>query len=408
MTTLIAANDTWLLWALICTLATIAIYLEQNYKWAGQLSGPIICILSAVVLANLGVVPDWTDAYGVVWNYCIPISVVMFLFKANLKKILGSTGKMFLCFNISAIGTILGSVLAFLLLKGVLEHSDIVMAMSIGGAIGGSVNELAVANSLALPENMMIAYTVAVNVVTVPVFITHAWLPGNKFFRKHFTHPHEDKLALQSASSEDAKTRAAAFWGGKEISLLDIAKTIATAVVIAGVSTKIADFLGAALAAPEGAGVFASLPSMILGNQFVILTVVTMTLVSIFPNYFENLAGAQEIGTYLIYMFFVVIGCSGNLRGLVENAALLIAFALICNYVNIIFSVVCGKLLKQDIEDVVLGSNATIGGPSTAAALAVAKGYNDLVTPSILCGLWGYIIGTPLAITFFTLLQSMA
>ena len=51
-----------------------------------------------------------------------------------------------------------------------------------------------------------------------------------------------------------------------------------------------------------------------------------------------------------------------------------------------------------------VSSNANLGGPSSAAAMAVAKGYNDLIIPAILVGLYGYMIGTPLGLIIVDLL----
>jgi uncharacterized membrane protein len=67
-------------------------------------------------------------------------------------------------------------------------------------------------------------------------------------------------------------------------------------------------------------------------------------------------------------------------------------------FINIAWTLFWGKLFRQSIEELTIASNANIGGPSTAAAMAVAKGYEDLVVPGILVGLWGYIIGTPLGL----------
>jgi len=35
-----------------------------------------------------------------------------------------------------------------------------------------------------------------------------------------------------------------------------------------------------------------------------------------------------------------------------------------------------------------LAANATVGGPTTAAAMAISKGWNEHVVPAILCGLF--------------------
>ena len=45
-----------------------------------------------------------------------------------------------------------------------------------------------------------------------------------------------------------------------------------------------------------------------------------------------------------------------------------------------------------------LASNASVGGPPTAAAMAISKGWSRLVLPGLLAGLYGYAVGTPLGL----------
>ena len=47
--------------------------------------------------------------------------------------------------------------------------------------------------------------------------------------------------------------------------------------------------------------------------------------------------------------------------------------------VNMLFSFVFGKLLKFDLEEIILASNANIGDPTTAAGMAISQGWNKLV-----------------------------
>ena len=87
-----------------------------------------------------------------------------------------------------------------------------------------------------------------------------------------------------------------------------------------------------------------------------------------------NIHGAQELGTFLIYIFLVVI---------------------------------LGKLFKFNLEEILLASNANIGGPTTAVAMAIAKGWNKLIGPIMLAGVFGYIIGNYLGIFMGNLLKLM-
>ena len=50
-------------------------------------------------------------------------------------------------------------------------------------------------------------------------------------------------------------------------------------------------------------------------------------------------------------------------------------------------------IFRYSIEEVCIASNANIGGPTTAAALAIARGWNQLVVPAMLVGILGYVIG---------------
>ena len=395
--TLVAASDTWVLWTIIIVFASASIYLEQHYKWAEKLSGPVVGLILAIAAVNLNIIPTEAPVYDIIWEYCIPLSVSMLLFRADIKSIVKNTCKMFLCFNISAIGTLLGVVVAFFLLKGILPDIDKLAGMATGGYIGGGVNLFAIASSLNPSKTLMSAYLVADNFMMALAFLVLLWIPSSTYFKARFRHPFQAKLEETGVSSE-TKTMSAAFWGKKEISLLDIAMTIATAFVIVTVSTKLAGWLKVQYAAPEGGDLWSGLPSMILGNQFVVLTLVSIVTATLFPKYFNSLKGAQEIGTFMIYTFFVVIGCPAVLRDVIVSAPLLFVFSGLIAAINIAWTLFCGKLFLQNIEELTIASNANLGGPSTAAAMAVAKGYGDLVIPGILVGLWGYIIATPLGL----------
>jgi uncharacterized membrane protein len=65
-----------------------------------------------------------------------------------------------------------------------------------------------------------------------------------------------------------------------------------------------------------------------------------------------------------------------------------------------------GRLLRLDLEHIALAINASIGGPPTAAAMAIAMGWSKLVLPALLIGIWGYTIGTLVGLAVGEVLQS--
>jgi len=66
--------------------------------------------------------------------------------------------------------------------------------------------------------------------------------------------------------------------------------------------------------------------------------------------------------------------------------------------VNMLFCFLGGKLLRFDLEEIILASNANIGGPTTAAGMAISQGWVKLIGPCMLVGTFGYVIGTWLGI----------
>ncbi|MEA5040207.1 MAG: DUF819 family protein [Clostridiaceae bacterium] len=392
---LVSADDTWILWAIIVVFAAVSIYCEQNYKWGERLSGPVIGLILAVLAVNLRIIPSSAATYDTIWSYCIPLSVVMLLFRADLKKIFKETGTLMICFIIAAVGTIIGAVVAFFALRGVIPELSKMAGILTGSYIGGGVNLFAVASSVDVSDTMLSAEVVADNFVMALAFFLLLWIPSSAFFKKHYPHPYQEEVERRGNAGE-GKTMAASFWQRKEISLIDLAVTLAVTFVVAAASAKIAAFFKAAFST--------FILQQILGNQFVILTLLTVALATAFPKFFANLRGAQEVGTFLIYMFFVVIGCPADLGAVIKTAPLLFVFCAIIAAVNIGLLLGLGKIFKLNIEELTIASNASLGGPSTAAAMAVAKGYDSLIIPAILVGLFGYIIGTPLGLAIHNML----
>ena len=134
--------------------------------WASKVSGAIIALIIAMVLANVGVIPTSCVLYDdIVWGVIVPLGIPMLLLQCNLKKIWAETGRMLVIFLIGAVGTVIGAYIAYFLLKGPYGNAEDlarVASMMTGSYIGGGVNFAAMASQYAAGEDVTV-YNVTKN-----------------------------------------------------------------------------------------------------------------------------------------------------------------------------------------------------------------------------------------------------
>ncbi|WJY26245.1 MULTISPECIES: DUF819 domain-containing protein [Sporosarcina] len=405
--TLIQPDDTLTLWGIIVVWASVSIYLEQRYSWASKVSGAIIALVGAIALSNFKIIPMESPVYDAVWAVIIPLAIPLLLFHVNIKKIWTESGRLLILFLISSIGTVAGTILSFFLLKDHIPYLDKIGGMISASYVGGGVNFAAMTAKFDAPEDMVSATVVADNLMMAIYFVILMLIPTIGFFRKRYTTPHVEAVE-SGAGQEEGKTLAEGFWKRKDISLKDIAMAVGTAFFLVIVSFKLADFIDGLFPAEGADSGVMTVFQAILGDRYLVLTTLTFLVLALFPRYFERINGSQELGTFLIYLFFVVIGIPASILFIIKNAPLLLLFVFIIVMINMVVSLIGGKLMRANLEDILLASNANIGGPTTAAALAIAKGWKDLIGPILVVGTLGYIIGnyvgTMLGLWFSTII----
>lgn len=401
MNTLISADNMWALWAILACIAAFSIWLEQKYPWANKVTGCVIALILAMALANFRVIPTDAPTYDAIWSYVVPLAIPLLLYNANIKKIWKESGRLLIIYLLSGLGTILGGFIAFYLLDNFIPELYKVTAMMVGSYTGGSVNFVAMADAFETSGSISSAAVVADNLLMALYFFVLIAMPASNFLLKHYSHPIIDEVEKEGDSGE-GKTRAAQFWGPKEISLQDIAFAGASSFLIVAVSTNLASFLGGIL--PTG-NFFADLLNGLLGNKYLVMTTVTMLCATFLPNFFGNIRGARELGTFLIYLFFTVLGVPASIGMIIQKSPLLLLFCGIMVLVNLLVTLFFGKIFKFSIEEMVIASNANIGGPTTAAAMAIAKGWEKLIVPGLLVGVLGYVLGNYYGIIVGNLLK---
>lgn len=386
---LIKPDNTLVLLAILCVIAAVSIYLEQTYSWAGKITGCILALAFTMVLSNFRIIPAYdTVAYDLVWSWVVPIAIPMLLFKADLRKVWKESGKVLGIYLLSGVGTIIGAFISFFLLQKAIPELYKLSAMMVGTYTGGSMNLVAMSDAFPLTDKTLLgSAVVADNLFMGIYFVSLTIIPTIKFFKKHYSHPYEDEMEKYGTAGEN---KAAQFWAKKDVSLLDIAKVISISFVIVAISTELGKYISSFK--PKEAGFLIELLFGLFGNKYLLLTTITAILAT-YTNVLAKISGAEEIGTFLIHIFFAVIGAPASIEIILKKAPWLLVFCALIVVINMIITFIFGKIFRFSVEECCIATNANVGGPTTAAALAIARGWNKLVVPAMLVGILGYVIG---------------
>lgn len=372
---IINSENTLILWAIILVIATIAIFLENRYTLVAKISGAIMALIIALLLSNFNIIPLESKVYDDVWGYVVPIAIPLLLFQCDIKKIWKESGRLAIIFLLSSVGTMLGAVVGFYLLREYIPTLNNIAGTMTASYIGGGVNFVAVQTALNLDKQLASALIVSDNLLMVLYFFVLIIIPTIPFFNKYFKREYRNDIKNMDDKKEVKRS----------ITLEDVAFNFTISVLIVAVSFGFSDLI---LAEDRGYVI------NFLANKYILLTSITVILATVFSTFFKKLIGSQEIGTFLIYIFFAVIGIPASIKSIVVNSPLLLVFCAIMVIINMVITFAFAKLFNFSLEEAILVSNANIGGPTTATAMAISKGWTKYVAPVMLVGTLGYVIGT--------------
>ena len=402
--TLISVKDTWSLLAIVVSGTAASIWLERRYHWAAKLSGPVIALLIAMVLSNTGVVPAEAPAYDFIGGWLVPLALPLLLFRANIVRIARKTGRLLIAFNLAAIGTIIGAVLGFYLLKDRIPEPEKAAGIMTASYIGGMVNFVAVSESTQTSGTTISSLIVADNIIMAGLFLVLFWMIGNSLMRRIFRTQYGLDATPQNGEEVPEKP------ARPVLDVLDLAACVGVAFCIAAAAMGLRDYLSLTFTGgrenwrdfvPDKA---AQVGIDLITNKYVLITGLSLLAATVFHRPLEKLQSAEPVGQFLLYLFLFCVGLPADVRSMFiggEQGMVMLHLFIFCFIMaaaNLIFVTVTAKLFNLSLEDIVLASNASVGGPPTAAAMAMSKGWSRLVLPGLLAGLYGYAVGTPLGL----------
>lgn len=352
-----------LLWTALLAAAAFGLWSETT-ALGRRLSGALVTMVAGFALSNLGLVPTEAPEYDAVWGWFVPLAIPLLLLRANLARIVREAGPTLVAFAFGALGTVLGAIAAFYFVP-VGPASAQLAGIFCATYIGGSINYVAVAEALGLRDGTLLSAGVAAdNVVMALYFVVLLALPSVGWLRRGYARRHEE---ADGEAARDAAT-------GRLPTLLGATVALALAAGLCAAGFALADLAG--------------FPSA----RILFVTALAVGVATVLHRPLSRLEGVDVLGALFMQVFFAVIGVSANVVNVLRAGPLLFVFALVIIVVHMVTILALGRLLKLDLLEIVIASNANIGGPSTAAAMAVARRWETLVMPAVLTGTLGYAI----------------
>uniref|UniRef100_A0A7S0QRH0 DUF819 domain-containing protein n=1 Tax=Pyramimonas obovata TaxID=1411642 RepID=A0A7S0QRH0_9CHLO len=381
---LVAATDTWGIWFVLLCAASFGKWAERT-PVGKALSGPVCAMLFTAVLANLGVIPPAGPNVNGIQGMLVRVATPMLLYSANMRRIFSETGRMMTIFLIAVVATVAGGLLGFQVVSGTIHTMGALAGLQGAGVgeqgwklaaalvaknIGGGMSYVAVASTLSVAP-ALIAVGLTIDYLFKLMYFPLLSALGDRHVERESSGAEAPAPAASISETKDAPPASPAPMSSED-PVKDTAYALMLSVGIMVLSMKI------------------SLP-----NSIPIATAITVAVATAFPEKVERLRGAGgTLGTLFLYLF---AGTAGMGSGSLATA---LKFTPVYVFLAILYAVHLGLLLaarrvfKLDLSEVLVASNACIGAPPTAAALAVGKGWKHLVVPGFLVGVFGNAFGT--------------
>lgn len=374
--------DPLLLSALVAGVAALAFWLDFRFRAMSRIGASLLAILFGAILSNAGLVPVESPVYDAIGGPVTSLAIAWLLLAVSLGDLRRAGPRMVAAFGLAVAGTALGAFVGALLFAGAFGPDTWRLAGTLTGTYsGGSVNFVAVGRGLGLPDRLFAGATAADNLTTGlwlgATLLLPVWL--GRFYPTSVPEPAEGE---DDGGGHDHHP----FFRKRGVSTLDLAVLLATGLAL--------------LAAAGWAGsLVPAVPS--------VLWLTTFALVVGHLPPFREPRGAMQLGTLALHLFFVVIGMHSRVAEIVAVGAEVFLYTLLVVGVHGVVVFGGGRLLRFDIGTIAVASQAAVGGPSSALAVAVSREWRALVLPGIIVGLLGYAVGNYLGFAVGGLVRGM-
>ena len=365
----------------IAAATALAFWLDYRVPALGKVGASMLALIFGAILSNTGLVPVRAGVYDAVFGPVTSVAIAWLLLSVNLRDLRKAGPRMIGAFGVAVAGTVLGAFVAAAVYGAHFGEDTMRMAGALTGTYsGGSVNFVSVGRELGLSGALFAGLNAADAVVTglwlaaclvLPLWIGRFYAPVRGGEDETASLPEETEPAKSAAESQRHARHP--YFAREGLSALSIANLVAVGLILVFVS----EWLGE---------VWPAVPS--------ILWLTTLALALGHSPLFRDARGAMQLGSVGLHFFFVLIGIVSRWSEIAAVGVEVFLFTLIVVAVHAVFVLGVGRLLRLDIGTVAVASQAAVGGPSSALAVAISRQWRHLVLPGVVVGLAGYAVGT--------------
>lgn len=353
--------------ALVLAVVAGARVLEQRLAWVEAISSAVVCTLLGILFANAGVMPQASPVYDGVNAYAVPYAIVLVILGSDLRDLRRAGRPMVAAFLLATAGSFGGSLAATLAFAGLVGPDAWKLAGQFAASFtGGGMNFVAVGRALETNPDTFAAASVVNSLSTVP------WMLAQVGLYRVLVRFYRPRPAAMPATTADEIQEIRDRWDRATLTLTDLAVLGALPLVVLWVSERLAPLL----------------PGFPL-----VLWQTTLALLLAQVPAIRRLNGAPMLSYFALHLFFVVIGTSAVFSALAGQGPILAAYMASIVAVHGVVVYGLGALARLDLASLTIASQAAVGGPGSALALAMTMRWPALVTPGIILGIFGYAIG---------------
>lgn len=359
---LISNDDPMAILALAVVIAASGVWIEKT-RFGPYLPSVITVLLGACLLSTFKIAPNEGPVQNMAVKLIVPIAIPLLLFRANLRAVFRSAGGLVPAFVIATLATAIAAFAAYPLIRG-LPEAVAFAGTNAAGLFGGSINFVAVSEALHLSPTAFATASAAFVVFQAPYLMALQLIAQSSFLHSRFG---------QTTSREMPSAPA-------EVVHKDVAAGIFSCLALACIIAWAGGAVAKAIGYPE--------------YSLLVITLLSLIVANVAPGFFKSFKGEDQLGFYLLLVYFALIGFSADATALLGIAGPFTAYVAATIALHTVLLLGIGFVFRTPLLSLLLASNATIGGPATATAFAQSQGRVEMVTPAVLVGMLGYATAT--------------